>query len=194
MRKTTISDTDLHRELHKIVRGTTVEELRDMGIHATLGYKRPKARTHWVQLPYPSPEGFLWIGMPRSKMERCVLLGGLPSSAKPTLGRLLKTIAKDAAYAYAGFTDYSTIERGEKYTTLRDFTTTEIREEEGGVVFQERETGLQPIPIPNGTRVSLLDEQEITFQLPGLPKIWLCDHRHKTVQNPYKSGKSDFHT
>lgn len=189
-----ISDMDLHREIYKIVRGTTVEELRDRGIHATLGYKRPKARTHWVQLPYPSTEGFLWIGMPRNKMERCVLLGGLPSSAKPTLGRLLRTIAKDAAYAYTGFGDHYTVQRGEIHTTLRDFTTTKIRKEDNGVVFEERETGLPPTLIPNGTRVSLLDEQEITFQLPGLPKIWLCDHRHMAVQNPYKSGKSDFHT
>lgn len=185
----TISDSDIHKGMFKIVQGTTVEELRDMGIHATLGYKRPTARTHWIDLPYPSPDGRLWIGMPRSKMERCVLLGGLPCTPKPTLGRLLRTIAKDAVYAYTGFVDYSTIQRGKGHTTLRDFTTTIIDPTADGVMCEERATGEPPIRIPNTTRVSLLDEKEISFQLPGLPKIGLCDHRHRYIQNPYKAGK-----
>ena len=189
---TAISDMDILRGMYRIVEGTTVEELREMGIHATVGYKKPKARAHWITLPYPSLDGLLWIGMPRSRMERCILLGGLVGSPKPTLGRLLKTVAKDAVYAYTRFTNYSTIQRGEGYTTLRDFTTTTISEEDGGLMFRERVTGRRPIRIPNTTRVSLLDEEEITLRLPGLPKMWLCDHRHRAVQNPYKAGESDY--
>lgn len=191
---TTISDMDILQGMHRIVEGTTVEELREIGIHATVGYKKPKARAHWIALPYPSPDGLLWIGMPRSRMERCILLGGLFGYPKPTLGRLLKTIAKDAVYAYTGFVDYSTIQRGEGYTTLRDFTTTIIGPTANGVMCEERETGEPPILIPNTTSVSLLDEQEVCFQLPGLPKIGLCDHRHRYIQNPYKAGRSDYHT
>lgn len=190
-----LTDAQILNGLFGIVRKDhiTPEKLREMGVHATVGFLKPKFRTHWVRLPHHDPEGSLWIGMPRKQLERCVILGGFPSFPKPTLGRVLRTVGRQAAYAYENFSRRREITRGRKETSFSQTTRTKITQTQDGILFEDIELGDPPERVPNHARVSIPDTHSLSLSIPilGPNPITLHDHLHRPIDNPFKAGKSD---